>query len=109
MLYALTVRTLKPGTFEDFKAALRGGPIWPGPDAGNAPLAEGFKRFGALRNLEDENEVITFAVFDGSLEELRARQTGGSGYGLRRQATDAFVEAKIVDGVFEVLAERSAD
>jgi hypothetical protein len=72
-------------------------------------MAEGFKRFGALRNVDDENEVITFAVFDGSVEELRERQARGSGYRRRRQATDSYVESKIVDGVFEVLAERSAD
>jgi len=111
MLCALTVRKLKPGTFEDFKAALRGGPIWPNgdvdaapPESGEAPA--GWQRFFALQNVEDEDEVITFGLFDGSLEELRARQAKG-GYGQRRQATDQFVESKLVDGVYEVLAERS--
>jgi hypothetical protein len=113
MLCALTVRKLKPGTFEDFKGALRGGPIWPDPDAppqprGNADAPQGWTRFYALRNVEDENEVITFGFFGGSLEELRARQQAG-GYGRRRQATDPFVESKVVDGVYEVLVERSLD
>jgi hypothetical protein len=91
MLCALTVRKLKPGTFEDFKAALRGGPIWPNKDAQPAPpesaQAPGWQRFFALQNVENEDEVITFGLFDGSLEELRARQAKG-GYGQRRQATD---------------------
>ena len=111
MLCALTVRRLKPETFEDFKAALRGGPIWPDreaestpPDSPDAP--EGWRRFYALRNVENEDEVITFGFFDGSLAELRARQRAGS-YGRRRQATDQFVESKVVDGVYEVLVERS--
>jgi hypothetical protein len=112
MLCALTVRRLKPGTFEDFKAALRGGPIWPDRDAASTPpdsptdAPERWRRFYALRNVENEDEVITFGFFDGSLDELRARQRTG-GYGRRRQATDQFVESKIVDGVYEVLAERS--
>jgi hypothetical protein len=52
--------------------------------------------------------VITFGLFDGSLEELRARQ-GAGGYGQRRQASDQFVESKVVDGVYKVLVERSMD
>jgi hypothetical protein len=111
MLCALTVRKLKPGTFEDFKGALRGGPIWPDPDAAptrpaNTDGREGWTQFYALRNVEDENEVITLGFFGGSLEELRARQRAG-GYGRRRDATDPFVESKVVDGVYDVLVERS--
>src|ERR1700731_2069150 len=41
--------------------------------------------FYALQNVEDEDEVIPSGFFDGSLEELRARQAKG-GYGQRRQA-----------------------
>jgi hypothetical protein len=112
MLCALTVRRLKPGTFEDFKAALRGGPIWPDPDAEPTPSgspdgSEGWRQFYALRNVENKDEVITFGFFDGSLDDLRSRQATGGGYGRRRQATDPFVESKVVDGVYEVLAERS--
>jgi hypothetical protein len=111
MLCALTVRKLKPGAFEEFKAALRGRPIWPNGDVQPAPpksaeTPAGWQRFFALQNVEDEDEVITFGLFDGSLEELRARQAKG-GYGQRRQATDQFVDAKVVDGVYEVLVERS--
>jgi hypothetical protein len=111
VLCALTVRKLKPGTFEDFKAALRGGPIWPDPDVRPTPAESpsthsGWKRFYALQNVEDEDEVITFGLFDGSLEDLRARQ-GKGGYGQRRQKTDQLVEAKLADGVYEVLVERS--
>jgi hypothetical protein len=107
----LTVRKLKPGTFEDFKAALRGGPIWPNDEAPSKPSERAqeptrWTRFYALRNAEDEDEVITFGFFEGTLEELRARQSKG-GYGKRHSATDEFVESKAVDGVYEVLVERS--
>lgn len=111
MLCALTVRKLKPGTFEYFKAALRGGPIWPGDEAPPkfsepAQKPPRWTRFYALHNAEDEDEVITFGFFEGSLDELRARQSKG-GYGTRRSAADDFVESKTVDGVYEVLVERS--
>jgi hypothetical protein len=111
MLCALTVRRLKPGTFEEFKAAIRGGPIWPDSDQRerSADIPAGWKRFYALRNAEDEDEVITFGFFDGSLDELRAQQQGRGGYSRRRQAADQFVESKVVDGVYEVLVERSLD
>src|SRR3954451_8899998 len=69
MFCALTVRKLKPGTFEDFKRA-----FIPDDDV-DAPA--GWKRFYALQNVNDENEVITFGLFDGTLEELRAGQQDG--------------------------------
>jgi hypothetical protein len=108
VLCALTVRKLKPGAFKDFKAALRGGPIWPDTHqpAQSEKVPAGWKRFYALQNVENENEVITCGFFDGSLEELRAQQ-GTSGYGQRRQTTDQFVESKVTDGVYEVVGERS--
>ena len=112
MLCALTVRRLKPGTFEEFKGALRSGPIWPDPDAplttpGNADAPVGVGRASTHpRNVEDENEVITLGFVGGSLEELRARQRP-SVYGQRPQPTDPYVESKVVDGVYEVLVECS--
>ncbi len=34
-------------------------------------------RFHALRGLADDNEVVTFGFFDGSLEELERTQKEG--------------------------------
>ncbi len=102
MLCALTVRKLKPGAMEDFKAA-----FMPGEDMEAPP---GWKRFYAVRNVADENEVITFGFFDGSLEELRAgQQEGGQEYERRRAAADEFVESVGADGIFEVIDERSME
>lgn len=102
MFCALTVRKLKPGTMEDFKRAFM-------PDEmTNVPA--GWKQFYALRNVNDENEVITFGFFDGTLEELRAgQQAGNSEYETRRAAADEFVESVGADGVFEVVEERSME
>ena len=99
MLCALTVRKLKPGTMEDFKQA-----FMPDDDMSNVPA--GWKQFYALRNVNDENEVITFGLFEGTLEELRAGQEGGE-YDQRRAAADEFVESVGADGIFEVVENRS--
>jgi hypothetical protein len=101
MLCALTVRKLKPGSMEDFKAA-----FIPGDDM-EAPA--GWKRFYAIRNVADENEVITFGFFDGTLDQLRASQQESGEYDQRRAAADEFVESVGADGVFEVVEERSMD
>jgi heme-degrading monooxygenase HmoA len=98
MLCAMTQRKLKPGTYEDFRDAFVPG------DTVEAP--EGWTRFYALRSVADENEVITFGFFDGTLEELRAGQ-GDSDYDERRASADEFVESVGVDGLFEVVDERS--
>ena len=98
MLCALTVRKLKPGTMEDFRRAFT-------PDD-TSDVPAGWKQFYALQNVNDENEVITFGLFDGTLEELRAGQQGGE-YDERRAAADGYVESVGADGVFEVVEERS--
>jgi heme-degrading monooxygenase HmoA len=99
MLCALTVRKLKPGTMEQFREAF--------VPAEDVETPAGWKRFYAIRNVADEDEVITFGFFDGTLEELRAGQQSGGDYGRRRAAADELVESVGADGVFEVVEERS--
>ncbi len=102
MFCALTVRKLKPGAYEDFKAAFF-------PEDGMEPPA-GWKRFYAVRNVADADEVITFGFFEGTLEELRAgQQDGAEQYQERRAAADEFVESVGTDSVFEVIEERTMD
>jgi hypothetical protein len=92
MLCAHTVRRLKPGTFDQFLAAFRpDGDVLPG----------GWVRFHALRGLADENEVVTFGFFDGTLEELERSQEEGD-YRSRRAAIEPYVEAVIANGVYEI-------
>ncbi len=101
MLCALTVRKLKPGTMEQFRQA-----FIPTDDV---EVPAGWKRFYALQNVGDENEVITFGFFDGTLEELRAGQRDSTEYDERRAAVEEFVESVGADGVFEVVEERSME
>jgi hypothetical protein len=97
MLCALTVRKLKPGSFDDFKEAFT-------PDEDSIP--SGWKRFYAIRNLSDENEIVTFGFFDGTREELNASQAEG-GYDERRAKADELVESVLANGVYEIVEERS--
>jgi hypothetical protein len=98
MLCALTVRKLKPGAMEDFKKAF--------VPAEEAEPPKGWKQFYALRGIADENEIITFGLFDGTLEEMRANKDDND-YEERRAAADEFVESVGTDGVFEVVEARS--
>lgn len=100
MLCALTVRKLKPGAMEDFKRAFA--------PSGDMEPPPGWKRFYALRGIADENEVITFGLFDGTLEEMRANKDDND-YDQRRAAAEEFVESVGTDGVFEVVEERSME
>jgi heme-degrading monooxygenase HmoA len=101
MLCALTVRKLKPGAMEQFKQAFI--------PADDTQAAAGWKRFYAIRNVADENEIVTFGFFNGTVEELRAGQQGNGEYDSRRAASDEFVESVGADGIFEVVEERSME
>jgi hypothetical protein len=92
VLCAHTVRRLKPGAFEEFMEAFR-------PNEEELPA--GWVRFHALRGLADENEVVTFGFFDGTLEELERSQAEGD-YQSRRDAIEPYVEAVVANGIYDV-------
>lgn len=98
MLCALTVRKLQPGAWEDFKRCFL-------PDEMETP--PGWSRFFAIRNVADEDEVVTFGFFDGTLEELRANQQDNE-YDQRRAEAEQYVVSVGADGIFEVIDERAA-
>ena len=95
MICALTVRTLKPGTFDDFREKFM-------ESADNIP--EGWVRFNMIRNAEDPDEVICFGFFDGTVEELR--ESGNDGYEDQLESVAAYVESVGTDGLFEVVEDR---
>jgi hypothetical protein len=98
MLCALTVRQLKPGTFERFAEEFIP------PESEGPP--RGWVRFDMLRDLADENRVVTFGFFDGTFEELEQSQVE-QGYEERRSAVDDVVDEVVVNGVFEVVRDMS--
>jgi len=97
MICALTVRKLKPGSYEQFREAFLGG-------MGETP-PEGFVRFDMLRNTEDPDEVVTFGFFDGSVEQLR-EVASKEGYEEQLEGIAPFVESVGADGLYEIVEER---
>lgn len=98
MICALTVRKLKPGTFDQFREAFLGR-IEEDPP-------EGFVRFNMIRNNEDPDEVITFGVFDGSAQQLR-ETAAREGYEEQLERIAPYVESVGADGLYEVVEERT--
>jgi heme-degrading monooxygenase HmoA len=98
MLCALTVRRPKAGAFDQFAETF--------PPASTETPPEGWVRFNMLRDTSDENRVVTFGFFDGTLDELERNQAE-QGYQERRAAVDELVEDVPVNGVFEVVVDRA--
>ena len=99
MLCALTVRALKPGTFEDFRAAFMSD-----FDADSAP--PGWMHYNMVCNVDNPDEVISFGFFDGTVDELRAAASDDA---RERQlaAFAPFIESVGADGLYEVVEDLS--
>jgi hypothetical protein len=104
MLCAHTVRRLKPGTFDDFAKAFSP------PDDVVAPT--GWVRFVMLRPragaVTDDDVVITFGFFDGTMEELNASQDD-HGYADQVEAASQYVDYVVANGVYDVVVDRNAE
>lgn len=101
MLCALTVRTLKPGTFEEFKEAFV-------PTDLVQPAPKGWVRFNMIRNVENPDEVISFGFFDGTVDELR-RSSQEQGYAEQMAKIAPYVQSVGADGLYEIVAEMVAN
>jgi hypothetical protein len=93
MLYAMTARRLKPGAYEDYLAA------W----TLDAP-PPGWTRICTVRSVEDEDEVVSFGFFDGSMEDLRRSQEQFD-YAAQRARVEELVQTTHADGIYEVKVE----
>jgi hypothetical protein len=94
MLVMFSARRLKPGSWEQFRQA------W---DPGDAP-PPGFRRAYHARNIRDEDEVISFGLFDMDLDGYRRwRGEAETGENRRMDQLSQFVEADHVSGVYEVI------
>jgi len=99
MICALTVRTLKPGTFEQFREAFMSS-----EDFDTAP--EGFVRFNMIRNTDNPDEVISFGFFDGTVDQLR-EVAADQGYDEQVERIAPFVDSVGADGLYEIVEEFS--
>src|SRR4051812_28777402 len=91
MLCLFSARRLKPGAFDQFRRA------WEPPSDEFPP---GFQRAYHARNVRDEDEIVSFGLFDGSLEELGAGRAEHEQQERRRKAAmAAFGETPHVGGI----------
>jgi hypothetical protein len=94
MIVMFTARRLKPGAWENFRQA------W---DPGDA-MPPGFQRAYHGRNIRDEDEVISFGLFDMTKDDYhRWRGQVDADENQRVDRMSAFVQNEYVSGVFEVI------
>jgi heme-degrading monooxygenase HmoA len=97
MIVMFTARRLKPGAWEQFRSA------WEADPDGRPP---GFQRAYHARNIRDEDEVISFGLFDMTIEDYhRWRGEADAQETHRVDRLSAFVENEHVSGVYEVVEE----
>jgi heme-degrading monooxygenase HmoA len=96
MIVMFSARRLKPGAWEQFRRA------WEGP--GDKP--PGLQRAYHARNIRDEDEIISFGLFDMSIDDYRQwRSDADAEENVRVDQLSAFVENDHVSGVYEVIDE----
>ncbi len=96
MIVMFTARRLKPGAWEQFREA------W-GPGDNPPP---GFQHAYHARNIRDEDEVISFGLFDMGVADYRQwREQSDAQENSRVDRMSAFVEHEYVSGVYEVIDE----
>ena len=94
MIVMFSARRLKPGAWEQFRRA------W---DPGGAK-PPGFQRAYHARNIRDEDEVISFGLFDMTKDDYHAWRSEADAEENRRvDALSQFVENDHVSGVYEVI------
>jgi hypothetical protein len=96
MYAALTVRRLKPGSYDDWRQAWLPDE-WP----------KGSKKAYILRNVQDPDEVIAFGFFESDLTALREDPSMRDQQKARFDRMAPHVESTGADGIYEVVEEVS--
>lgn len=92
MYSALTVRKLKPGSYDEWRKAWEGDPD---------EMPEGVEVY-VLRNVKDPDEVIAFGLFEGDIDELRT-SFDPEEERKRQEAMAPHIESVGADGIYEVV------
>jgi len=94
MIVMFSARRLKPGAWEAFRRAWDPGEERP----------PGFQRAYHARNIRDEDEVISFGLFDMTEEDYRRWRAEADAQETQRVSrVSAFVQHEAVSGVYEVI------
>jgi hypothetical protein len=100
MICTLTARRLKPGSYEEFRSA------W-SPEDVDAVLQAGWRRVYHCRDVSDPDVVLSFGLFEGTIEQLReAQQQMGRPSQVER--ISPHVQEVLLDGSYEVVEELAA-
>jgi hypothetical protein len=90
-----SARRLKPGAWEQFRNAWE-----PSDDA----MPPGLQRAYHARNIRDEDEIISFGLFDMTKDEYHQWRSDADAQETQRvDHISAFVETEPVAGVYEVI------
>jgi heme-degrading monooxygenase HmoA len=96
MIVMFSARRLKPGAWEQFRRAWDSGGVRP----------PGFQRAYHARNIRDEDEVISFGLFDMTIDDYRRWRADADAQETERiDKLSAFVKNEYVAGVYEVIEE----
>jgi len=94
MIVMFSARRLKPGAWEQFRRA------WDPTDA----KPPGLQRAYHARNIRDEDEIISFGLFDMTEDDYRRwREEADAEETQRVDQLSAFVENEHASGVYEVI------
>ena len=94
MIVMFSARRLKPEAWEQFRRA------W---DPGDS-IPPGFQAAYHARNIRDEDEVISFGLFDMTEDDYRAwRESADAEENQRVDRMTTFVKNEYVAGVYEVI------
>jgi hypothetical protein len=94
MIVMFSARRLKPGAWEQSRRA------WEPGDA----MPRGLQRAWHARNIRDEDEIISFGLFDMTEDDYRRWRAGADAdENARVDRLSAFVENEPVSGVYEAV------
>jgi hypothetical protein len=94
MMIMLSARRLKPGAWDAFRRA------WEPGDA----MPPGFQRAFHARNIRDEDEIVSFGLFEMTKDEYHAWQQQHDSDEIKRvDSISDFVHNEHVAGAYEVI------
>ena len=88
---ALTVRKLKPGTYDEWRKA------W----GSDEDIPEGAEAY-IVRNLKDTDEIVAFGLIEGDMNEIKEMMDEDQERA-RQEAMAPYIESIGADGVYEVI------
>jgi hypothetical protein len=94
MICFFSARRVKPGAYDDFRRAWEP-ERWP---------AEAIRAYH-LRGQDDENLVVSFGLYEGSLADRERIRDGHGDDAGRLERIARHVQQTLLEGVFEVLEE----